>query len=284
MTRLAIIGLGLMGGSIALALKQKSFDGHIIGYDAQAASLQAAIASHSIHEATSDMGTAVQKADVIIIAAPLTAYSTVFSIICSHLQPSAILTDVGSAKTSVIHLAQQALGDAFSRFVPGHPIAGMEKSGIQAANPHLFQDKLVVLTPAVQTDKEAIKIVTQLWEKLGACVEQMDARLHDKILAATSHLPQMLAYTYLQTLRTSQEFPQLLKYTGSGFKDFTRIAASNPALWAGIALNNRDALLQELHQFRQHLDELIENLSTENDQALQSSFTTAQLAHEKSRN
>ncbi|MGB6977291.1 MAG: prephenate dehydrogenase/arogenate dehydrogenase family protein [Gammaproteobacteria bacterium] len=281
MTQLTIIGLGLIGGSIALALKQRSFSGRILAYDAHSESLQTAIASKCIDEATTDIGVAVQKADYIIIAVPLTAYKTIFRAIRSHLQPHTIITDVGSVKTSVIDLAQQELGDAFPRFVPGHPIAGIEKSGISAASADLFQDKLVILNPTPLTNAQAVTGIKQLWEKTGAQVEQMDASVHDKMLAATSHLPQMLAYTYLQTLLPHKDFPQLLKYAGSGFKDFTRIAASNPALWVGIALNNRDALLQELKQFRQHLDELANILTAGNDSALQSFFSTAKLAREQ---
>jgi prephenate dehydrogenase len=280
MTQVTIIGLGLIGGSIALALKQNSFAQRIVAYDIDQESLQTASAAQIIC-AAQDSATAIQKADYVIIATPLTAYSTILNAIRPHLQPHTVITDVGSVKADVMRLAQRQLGTAFSRFVPGHPIAGMEKSGINAANAALFQDKLVILTPAPQTDIQAIELIKQLWKKIGAQVEIMDSLLHDEILATTSHLPQLLAYTYLQTLRAHKDFPELLKYTGTGFKDFTRIAASNPALWADIALNNRAVLLQELGQFRQHLEQLNNALVTENYEALQSFFASAKLAREQ---
>jgi prephenate dehydrogenase len=274
MTQITIIGLGLMGGSIACALKQTSFAGLIVAYDANTAALQTAMEVGLIDEAIPDLGKAVQNADYIVIATPLTAYQTIFKTIRLHLQHKpAIITDVGSVKGCVIQWAQQELRDAFPYFVPGHPIAGGEKSGVEATTADLFQDKLMVLTPTSQTNQQAVTKIKKLWEKIGARVELMDANLHDEILAATSHMPQMLVSTFMKNLEAHPNFPQLLKYTGSGFKDFTRIANSNAALWTGITLNNRAALLQELQQFRQHLDELISALTTKNESALRAFFT-----------
>lgn len=245
---ITIIGLGLIGGSIATDIKNAKL-GKVTAYDTKAFTLKYAL-SHNLIDHCADN---IKKADIIIIAVPIRNFAAALKEIKPHLTSNQIITDVSSVKGSIITTAKKILGKNISQFVPGHPIAGSEKSGIKSAKPNLFTNHYTILTPLGNTNPKAIKKISALWKKLGAKVDIMDAKQHDKILAATSHLPHIIAYAYMNIFSAKKE---IIKYSAGSFKDFSRIANSNPALWADIFQANKKALLTEINKFKKQLEKL----------------------------
>jgi prephenate dehydrogenase len=252
--RLAIIGVGLIGGSVALALREAGICSRVIGCGRQPVHLEEAQRLGVIDTYSTDPAQAVAEADVVLIAVPLGAMGPVMAALAPGLRPDAVITDAGSAKACVVADARANLGDAFPRFVPGHPIAGTEQSGVAAAFPSLFAGRRVVLTPVTETDAWAITRITEVWTATGADVEVTDVEHHDAVLAATSHLPHMLAFGLVDSLARSDDPNTIFRYAAGGFRDFTRIAASDPVMWRDICLNNRRALLESLSRYRADLD------------------------------
>lgn len=254
---LALIGVGLIGGSWVLGLRQAGLvSDRIIGCGRSMPNLETALKRGVIDDATTDPRVAVQEADLVVVAVPLGAVGPVLRTVRDDLADGAIITDVGSAKGSVIRDARDALGDRFSRFVPGHPIAGNEKSGAESAFPELFHNRRVILTPTDGTDEGAVDRVAALWRSVGASVAYMSAQHHDEVLAATSHLPHMLAYSLVDTLSRWSDRDEIFTYAAGGFRDFTRIASSDPEMWRDICLANRDGLLEALDRYMTDLDAL----------------------------
>ena len=274
-SRLCILGVGLIGGSLALALKRAGVVESVIGCGRQQANLETALALNVVDEYTTEPGEAVRGADVVVVAAPLGAASRLFSAIKDTLDPQAVLTDVGSAKRCVIDDAEQVFGEIPDNFVPGHPIAGTERSGVEAAFESLFDDHRVILTPLEQTSTDATSTVRTMWESAGAEVLLLDPDHHDEVLAATSHLPHMLAYTLVDTLGRMDEHAAMFRYAAGGFRDFTRIASSDPTMWHDICLANRDALLSALQQFSVELAEVTEFIRKGDSAALKDVFVRA---------
>lgn len=247
--RLCIIGVGLIGGSLARALRDAKAVQRIIGCGRGAPNLERALALGVIDEFEFDPAVAVADADVVVVATTLGATRDIFAAIAPALAPHAIITDVGSAKCRVIEAARETLGPAFERFVAGHPIAGTERSGVDASFKELFRGRRVVLTPEVETDAAAYKLIAGMWRAAGAEVRDMDATEHDEVLAATSHLPHVLAYALVECLTLMDESETIFDFAAGGFRDFTRIAASSPAMWSDIVMDNRDALLTMLDRY-----------------------------------
>ncbi len=254
--RICIIGLGLMGGSLACA--SASRDLHIHAVDLDASSLEKAKQAGHIQSYATTMDEQIQHAALIILAVPMGAMAQTMQRLYPFLSDDTIITDVGSSKQRVMEEAKKYLKQHAARFVPGHPLAGSEKSGFDAAIPGLFANRKIVLTPHAQTDANATATVTDFWQTLNAQVITEDAKKHDEILAVTSHLPHMITYGYMPLIA---EDPQRFKnLSANGFRDFTRIAASDPTMWADICIANRDNLLTSLKAFQTNLEELTKAL------------------------
>ena len=276
--RLAIIGVGLIGGSFALALKQAGAVREVLGVGRTAASLELA-RQHGLIDRTVDIAEAAQ-ADCILLAMPVGETAAVLTQLAPHLKPGAIVTDAGSTKANVIAAARAALGVRFSDFVPGHPIAGSELNGPLAARADLFQSRKVVLTPEPETRGDAQALVNALWAATGAQVEILEADLHDRIFAAVSHLPHLAAYALVNELAQRENSADFFRFAASGFRDFTRIAGSSPEMWRDIALANRDAVLVELDAYLTALQTLRTAVSVEDAAALLEIFARARAARE----
>jgi prephenate dehydrogenase len=253
---LAIIGVGLIGGSLALALKKAGLVEQVTGYSRSQAARDEALALGIIDNTAESLAEAVTDADMVFVAVPMGAMQAVFEQLAPHLKPQTIVTDGGSAKQQVIDAARQALGNKFDYFVPGHPIAGTEKSGPSAAFAELYQQHRVVLTPVAETNKSALEKVRQMWQQAGADVFEMEVEHHDVVLAATSHLPHVLAFNLVGMLAQREDCDEVLRYAAGGFRDFSRIASSDAVMWRDICLGNRGAILELLQQYRSGLDKI----------------------------
>ena len=273
--RLCVIGVGLIGGSLALALRRAGYCGQIVGAGRNAAHLARAVELGVIDGYDLDLGRAVTGADMVVLAVPMGAMANVLATIGDHLAPEAVLTDVGSAKAAVIAAAHEALGVLPPGFVPGHPIAGTEHSGVDAAFPELFQGRRVVLTPTPASSAQAVAAVRAMWETAGAAVEDMDAATHDRVLAATSHLPHVVAFALVHSLSRVDTETDILRYAAGGFRDFTRIAGSDPVMWRDICLTNAPAILESLDRFRADLDELVRAIAAGDGPRIETVFREA---------
>ncbi len=281
--KLVIIGVGLIGGSFALALRKAGLVGHIVGVGRSQENLQRARELGVIDEVASDPALALKGADLVLLAIPVGQVGKIMAQISPHIEAKTIVTDAGSTKQDVVAAARSFLAGHLKNFVPGHPIAGAELSGVTAASVDLFRDKNLVLTPLDETSVEAVTRVTELWQGCGARVSQMRADRHDAILAAMSHLPHVLAFTLMNHVCTSAEDNpgDLLRFAGSGFRDFTRIAGSSPEMWRDICLANREALLKQIDAYQNELTNLRETLAQGDGQALEKVFANAREARQR---
>ncbi len=273
--KLCIIGTGLIGGSLALALKQNGFVGRITGGGRREQTLQDAVALGVIDDYHSDLAQAASGADMVVICVPLGAMKAVMQAIKPALQAQTIVTDAGSAKQSVIDAATDVFGESFDRFVPGHPIAGTENSGVHAAFAELYQGRQVILTPTENTDVHAIEQVRALWQQAGAEVSTMSATHHDRVLAGTSHLPHMLAFALVDCLHNLDDIDEIFQYAAGGFRDFTRIASSDPVMWRDICLHNSEAILDMIARYQRELDDVRDALQQADGEALKTVFERA---------
>lgn len=251
--KLVIIGVGLIGGSFALALREAGLVREIVGVGRSLENLSAALGTYVIDSSSQDAAQAVPEADLVLLAVPVGQMGATMAAIAPHLSAHTIVSDVGSTKQDVVALAKQHLVGHLSRFVPGHPIAGAESSGVKAARGDLFRERNVVLTPLAETDPAAQALLTNLWQGCGAKVSQMTPQQHDAVFAAVSHLPHVLAFALVDYIATQANAEQLFGFAASGFRDFTRIAGSSPEMWRDICLANRDALLQQIDGYEQEL-------------------------------
>jgi prephenate dehydrogenase len=249
MKRLAMIGVGLVGGSLALALRRAGAVASIAGYDRDGEALERAAALGVIDTAAGSASEAAKGADLVVVAVPVRSIGPVLHDVALAMDPQAVVTDVGSTKGEVVAVAEQELRERFPRFVPGHPIAGREASGVEAAVADLFRAARVVLTPASSTAPDAVELVKACWEAAGARVASMPAERHDRIFAAVSHLPHVLSFALVSEIAEREDAEELLGFAAGGFRDFTRIAASSPEMWRDIALQNRAALLEEMDRY-----------------------------------
>ena len=254
--RLAIIGVGMIGASLALALKQARAVNHVVGCGRNQLNLQKGMDLGVIDSYTASIAEAASSADVVVIATPLGAMKQVFDQIVDIVAENTVITDTGSAKGSVIKVAQTVLGDKISQFVPGHPIAGAEKSGVEAGLADLYQNRRVIITPLESTDPEAVAKIESMWQACGASIEYLGVEHHDKVLAATSHLPHMLAYGLVNYLSSLNDHDEIFKYAAGGFRDFTRIASSDPVMWRDVCISNGEALLTLIEGYKNELDQV----------------------------
>lgn len=277
---LAIVGFGLIGASLAAALRHRGFSGRIVAVTRSEESAQEALQLGLADEASVDIATGVAEADMVMLSVPMRSMRSVMSDLAPALLPEAIVTDAGSVKQSFIQDARDVFG-SLQRVVPGHPIAGREKSGMQAADADLFDGRRVLLTPTEETDSDATAAVTALWQLAGASVECLTAEHHDRVLAATSHLPHVLAFAIVDTLATQQEAEEIFRYAAGGFRDFTRIASSDVTMWRDICLTNRDALLDSIDAFAGHLEHLRAAIDAGDEDAISSILRRARAARDK---
>lgn len=273
--KLVIFGVGLIGGSVALALKKQAHAPLCVGVGRNQASLDQALALQIIDAATTDIAMALMNADMVLIAAPVAQTKSILQSIKPHLSKQTIITDAGSIKTDILAIAKEVLGEQASQFVGGHPIAGAEKSGPTAAMADLYIGKHVVLTPTAENSTEQINQVRQLWQTCGANVIEMPAEKHDGIFATVSHLPHLLAFALVEDIASRDNADVLFQFAASGFRDFTRIAGSNPEMWRDISFANKAALLSEITRYEQALSTLKQNLANDDAKALQAAFQRA---------
>lgn len=278
--RLAVIGVGLIGGSLSLALKEAGVVGEVIGYSRTESVRQEAVDLGVIDSAAVSIAEAVKNADMIFLAVPMAAMESVLKELAEHIKDDAIITDGGSAKGQLVDIARHVLGDKINQFVPGHPIAGTEKSGPSAAFATLYQDHRVVLTPVVETNSNALEKVRTMWQQTGAEVFDMDVEHHDVVLAATSHLPHVLAFNLVGMLAERDDCDEVLRYAAGGFKDFSRIASSDAIMWRDICLSNSEAILGLIQQYQQGLSELENAIKNQDGETLKTVFERAKQARD----
>jgi prephenate dehydrogenase len=279
--RVAILGVGLIGGSFALALKEARACAHVVGAGRNSANLRLALERRVIDSIAADAVAAAHGADLVLLAAPLAQFPRLFRDIAPVLGPKAVVTDGGSTKRDVVAAARAALGRRIGQFVPAHPIAGGEKSGAGAASAELFRGKRVIMTPLAENSDSTLRKVEDAWSACGARVTSMDAEEHDAILGAVSHLPHVLAYALVHELASRDNAAQLFGYAAGGFRDFTRIASSHPEMWRDICIANRDRLLEELKKFRGALDAMAKLLEAGDAAGLEKVFAEAREARER---
>lgn len=284
---LAVIGVGLIGGSFALDLKRRGLVREVVGVGRSRANLELALQTGIIDRIAEDAASAVAGADLVLLAIPVGAMAEMFQALAPALKPGCIVTDAGSTKRDVIAAAREHLGNKLAQFVPGHPIAGAETSGAAAARVGLYQDKPFILTPLPENRSEDLDRVEALWAACGARVARMDPAEHDGVFAAVSHLPHLAAFALMAELAGRPRAEVYFRYAGAGFRDFTRIAGSHPEMWRDITLANSAALLAELDAYIRKLTEVRALIEQGDGSGLEQLFArarTARLNWNKARN
>lgn len=278
--KIAIFGVGLIGGSFALALKKAGAVQQIVGLGRTTASLARARELGIIDVASTSVEFALNDTDLVLIAAPVAQTESILTAIAPHLQPGTVVTDAGSTKSDVVASARRALGGKIAQFVPGHPIAGRELNGPEAAIDDLYAGKKVVLAALPENSERDIAQVASAWQKCGAVIHHLTAEKHDCVFAAVSHLPHLLAYALVDDIAKKPHADLLFQYAASGFRDFTRIAGSSPEMWRDITLANQSAVLAELDSYMLQLSQLRGLLVAGNGAAIESIYANAQHARQ----
>jgi len=273
--KVVIFGVGLIGGSFSLALRKAGAVTEVVGFGRSAATLNEAEQLGILDRIGNDVALEVCDADIVLVATPVAQMAEIFKRIAPHLGANTLVTDGGSTKGDVVAAARANLGSKLSQFVPAHPIAGGEKSGASAALADLYQGKRVVLTPMAENAKDAVARIRKAWEMCGANVSELTAEQHDTVFAAVSHLPHLLSFALVHDLAKRDNKDQLLSFAASGFRDFTRIAASSPEMWRDICMANRDALMVELQQYAAELYVLHQALESNDAAKLEEIFSLA---------
>ncbi|MFI5303398.1 MAG: prephenate dehydrogenase [Nitrospiria bacterium] len=269
--KLAIIGVGLIGGSLAIDCKKNGLAKEVIGYGRSEENLKKAVSLGVIDRYDLNVEKVVEGADLIVLATPIGSYLETVKKFLSSVSPQAILTDVGSVKGKIVKDLEPILQNI--KFVPGHPIAGREKSGVESAIPGLFKGARCILTPTESTDHDSLDVIKRLWERVGAVVSYLEPREHDEIFGMVSHIPHLVAYAMVNTvLAMEQENKKLVSFSGGGFRDFTRIGASSPEMWKDIFLANRDIVLNQIGQYETVLARLKKDIEDGNETALLQEF------------
>ena len=279
--RLCVIGVGLIGGSLARGLKKAGVVTEVVGAGRNVAHLEKAKELGVIDSFETDISQAVKGCDMVVLAVPLGAMQSVFEQISSVITEEMIITDVGSAKASVVKAAQQAFKSFPDTLVPGHPIAGTEKSGVEASFAELFDNRRIILTPLETSSSEAVSKVRKMWQACGADVVETSIEHHDEVLAATSHLPHMLAYSLVDTLAKMDEKKEIFDFAAGGFRDFTRIASSDPEMWHDICISNKDALVTMIKKFTDDLELLAKAIEANDSVYLKEIFSRAKKARDE---
>jgi prephenate dehydrogenase len=278
--KIAIFGVGLIGGSFALSLKKAGKVDHIVGIDRSPEVLQRALQLGLIDEIGTSAADAVHNADLVMIAAPVAQTGAILASIAPHLQPGTIVTDAGSTKSDVVAAARDTLGEKIGQFIPGHPIAGREMNGPEAAIDDLFIGKKAVLTPLPENSPQDVEKVAQAWIECGAIIHTLTPPDHDCVFASVSHLPHLLAYALVDNIIKKPKADLLFEYAASGFRDFTRIAGSSPEMWRDITLANRTMLLGMLDSYLAQLHRMRDLLADGDGDAIHQIYANAQRARQ----
>jgi prephenate dehydrogenase len=276
--KVVIVGVGLIGGSFALGLKAAGAAKAIVGmgrsHDVMARALQLGL----VDAVATSAQEAMRDADLVLIAAPVAQTGPILAQLLPYLEPHTVITDAGSTKCDVVAAARAVLGERIAQFVPGHPIAGRESNGPEAALAGLYRGKKTVLTPLPENSRQAVELVARAWRACGSIIHQLSAEEHDRVFAAVSHLPHLLAYALVDDIAAKPHADLLFQYAASGFRDFTRIAGSSPEMWRDISLANRDALLTELDAYLAQLTKLRASLAASDGAGLEAVYANAQRA------
>ena len=271
--KITIVGVGLIGGSLAKALKEKNLAKTVFGYGRDRSRLEEAKKHNIIDDYSTQIEKAVNHADIIVIATPVGTFRNIFSEVKPLIVDDVIISDVGSTKTNIVDIAKEILGDKSQCFVPAHPIAGKEKSGFEASDGNLYIGKKVIITPIEDNSSESIQVIESMWKNVGAEVDFMSPQSHDDLLGMTSHLPHMLAFSLVNYL--VDQNPSASIYAGGGFKDFSRIASGDAVMWRDICLQNKDKIITHLRGYQSTVEELIDAIDQEESDKLELLFATA---------
>ncbi len=271
--KITIVGVGLIGGSLAKALKEKNLAKTVFGYGRDGSRLEEAKKNNIIDDYSTQIEEAVNHADIIVIATPVGTFRNIFSEVKPLIVDDVIVSDVGSTKTNIVDIAKEILGDKSQCFVPAHPIAGKEKSGFEASDGNLYIGKKVIITPIEDNSSESIQVIESMWKNVGAEVDFMSPQSHDDLLGMTSHLPHMLAFSLVNYL--IDQNPSASIYAGGGFKDFSRIASGDAVMWRDICLQNKDKIITHLRGYQSTVEELIDAIDQEERDKLELLFATA---------
>ena len=271
--KITIIGVGLIGGSLALALKERNLAKAVFGYGRDQTRLEEAQKSNVIDAFSTNIKEAIDEANIIVIATPVGTFKDILHQIEPLISSNVIITDVGSTKSDIVNIVNDVLKDKSSCFIPAHPIAGKERSGFEVSDSKLYDGKKVIITPQETNSPESIDVIDQMWKNVGADVDFMSAESHDNLLGMTSHLPHMLAFSLVNYL--VDQNPNASIYAGGGFKDFSRIASGDAIMWRDICLQNKNQIMNHLKGYQSTLDDLLEAINDEDSEKLGQLFTTA---------
>lgn len=271
--KITIIGVGLIGGSLAKALKEKKLAKVVFGYGRDSERLEKAQNNNIIDQFSTNLKEAVSNSDIVVIATPVGTFKDILNDIKPQIEGKMIVTDVGSTKTNIASMVEQILGHHSKRFIPAHPIAGKEKSGFESSESSLFLNKKVIITPLKDNNSESVGLIQKMWEDVGANVDFMSSESHDELLGMTSHLPHMLAFSLVNYLISKN--PSASIYAAGGFKDFSRIASGDAIMWRDICLQNKAQILSHIEGYQKTLDSLAEAIKNENSVELETLFTRA---------
>ena len=271
--KITIIGVGLIGGSLALALKERNLAKAVFGYGRDQTRLEEAQKSNVIDAFSTNIKEAIDEANIVVIATPVGTFKDILHQIEPLISSNVIITDVGSTKSDIVNIVNDVLRDKSSCFIPAHPIAGKERSGFEVSDSKLYDGKKVIITPQETNSPESIDVIDQMWKNVGADVDFMSAESHDNLLGMTSHLPHMLAFSLVNYL--VDQNPNASIYAGGGFKDFSRIASGDAIMWRDICLQNKNQIMNHLKGYQSTLDDLLEAINDEDSEKLGQLFTTA---------
>ena len=271
--KITIIGVGLIGGSLARALKERNLAKVVFGYGRDQSRLEEAQKSNIIDASSTNIKEAIDEANIIVIATPVGTFKDILHQIEPLISSNVIITDVGSTKSDIVNIVNDVLRDKSSYFIPAHPIAGKERSGFEVSDSKLYDGKKVIITPQETNSPESIDVIDQMWKNVGADVDFMSAESHDNLLGMTSHLPHMLAFSLVNYL--VDQNPNASIYAGGGFKDFSRIASGDAIMWRDICLQNKNQIMNHLKGYQSTLDDLLEAINDEDSEKLGQLFTTA---------
>lgn len=280
MNKITILAMGLIGGSLAKSLKENDFASQIVAWGRNDRSLKKAKALGIIDSYTLDLADAVEGADIVVIATPTLIAEKMLQQLQPLISEKTVITDVASVKGNLLKAAKIIFGKVPGNLVLGHPIAGSEQSGIEAAKADLFKNHRVILTPTAETNSDAKVLVESMWRATGALVVEMNVEEHDRVLALTSHLPHVLAYTLVDALANNHDGQDIFRFAAGGFRDFTRIASSDPTMWHDIVLANRKAILSGIDLLSENLDQLRKSIDQKDSQAIMSTFSGAKAARD----
>lgn len=281
--KLCIIGVGLIGSSVARAARQQGLCKQVVGFgrEADIPNLERAEQLGVVDRFYTEIEPAVMDADGVVIAVPVGAAETIFKLLQPHWNDTAVYTDVCSTKGSVVNAARAVFGQVPSNFIPAHPIAGAERSGVEAGMADLFENKRLIITPLADSDEISLHKVTLFWQGMGSTVSLMDVAHHDTVLAATSHLPHILAFALVDLLGRKDEQVEIFKYAAGGFKDFSRIASSDPTMWLDICMANKQQIIPLIQQLQAELSKIQRMLEHDESQQLFATFTYAREARQR---